>query len=140
MEEVKEAQAVEAPAVEALEVPVKTLAEVAAENVGIQNTLEVVKFGVAVAKAIDEAKKNDGKIDLKDLCLLFPIAPLVVPMINDIALVPKELGDLSEVELQALLAEASALLGESGDKTAVKVLAALKFAHAGYDLYKAFAA
>lgn len=111
----------------------------AAESVGIQNTLEVVAFGVALAKAIDEAKK-DGKIGLEDIGQLFPVAPLVVPMVDGIGQIPKELGDLDEVEIEALMAEAAKLLGgENNAKTVMRVKAALKFAHAGYDLYKAFA-
>lgn len=119
----------------------KALSLLAAESVSIQNTLEVVQFGVALAEAIKKAKENDGKINLGDIGLLFPVAPLVVPMINDIGQVPKELGDLSEDELAALLAEVSKILGsdEGATKLAIKVKAAIKFAHAGYDLYVAFA-
>lgn len=113
----------------------------AEEKYDIKNTLEVVQFGVALAKAIDEAKKNDGKIDLADIGLLFPVAPLVVPMVEGIGTIPKELGDLSEAELEVLLAKAAEILGGTNNAaTVVKVKAALKFAHAGYDLYKAFAA
>lgn len=114
------------------------LASVVAGNKGIQNSLEVIKFGVALAKAIDAAKA-DGKIDLGDLGQLFPVAPLVVPMIDGIAEVPKELGDLDDVEMEALLAEAAVILGSSGPETVAKIKAALQFARAGYDLYKAFA-
>ena len=114
-------------------------ASAAAGNVGISNTLEIVAFGVALAKAIDEAKKDDGKIDLKDIGKLFPVAPLVVPMINGIDQVPKEFSDLDQAELDLLMAEAGKILGESGAKTVLRVKAALKFAAAGYELYEAFA-
>lgn len=113
-----------------VEVPVKQ---------GIQNALEVVQFGVALAKAIDEAKKNDGKVDAKDLHLLMPVVPLIVPMVKDVDQVPKELGDLDETELQILLDEAGKILSETNNaKLIVKVKAALKFAHASYELYAAF--
>lgn len=110
----------------------------AKEKLGIQNALEVVQFGVALAKAIDAAKA-DGKIDLADVGLLFPVAPLVVPMIDGIGHVPKELGDLDEDEMAALMEEAGKILGGVPAQTVKKVRAALKFAHAGYDLYMAFA-
>lgn len=111
----------------------------AKEQVGIKNALEVVAFGVALAKAIEEAKK-DGKLGLEDIGQLFPVAPLVVPMIEGIGEVPKELGDLDEVELEALMLEAGKILGGGVPaQTVKKVRAALKFAHAGYDLYMAFA-
>lgn len=111
-----------------------------AESIGIQNALEVVQFGVALAKAIEDAKKDDGKIDLKDIGKLFPVAPLVVPMINGIDQVPKELGDLDQAELEVLMSEAAKILGGSGAKTVLRVKAALKFASAGYELYEAFRA
>lgn len=116
-----------------------SLLAAAAENVGIQNTLEVVEFGVALVKAIDGAKA-DGKIDLADIGQLFPVAPLVVPMIDGVGQIPKELGDLSDEELELLLAEVSKIVGgsEQSAKLIVKVKAAIKFAHAGYDLYVAF--
>lgn len=111
----------------------------AAGKVDIKNTLEVVAFGVALAKAI-EAAKADGKLDLQDVAHLFPVAPLVVPMVDGIGQIPKELGDLDEVELEALMLEASKILGGGVPaQTVKKVRAALKFAHAGYDLYAAFA-
>lgn len=105
---------------------------------GVQNALEVVRFGVALAEAIEKAKA-DGKLGLEDLGLLFPMAPLVVPMIDGIGQVPKELGDLDQAELELLIAEAGKILGGANAKTIVKVKAALAFAHAGYGLYVAFA-
>lgn len=115
------------------------VASEAPKSFTIQNTLEVVQFGVALADAIDKAKA-DGKVDFKDVGLLFPVAPLVVPMIDGIDQVPKELGDLDEAEMAVLIAEASKLLGsEQNPKVILKVKAALKWAHASYDLYKAFA-
>lgn len=109
----------------------------AASQLGIQNTLEIVKFGVSMAEAIEKSKA-DGKIGLEDIGNLFPVAPLVVPMIEGIGQVPKELGDLDDAELEVLLAEAAKLLGADA-AVAVKVKASLRFAHAGYDLYMAFA-
>lgn len=111
----------------------------ASEKLSIKNTLEIVDFGVALAEAIEKSKA-DGHIGIEDIGNLFPVAPLVLPMINDIGMVPKELGDLDEEELEVLLADASKLLdGASNAQTVLKVKAALKFAHAGYDLYQAFA-
>lgn len=111
----------------------------AAESVGIQNIVEVIQFGAAVAKAIKEAKANDGKIDFKDVGLLFPVAPLVVPVIDGIGQIPKELGDLDEAELAALLAEVAKALGaDNNAKLVIQIKAGLKFAHAGYEFYKTF--
>lgn len=109
-----------------------------AEAIGVQNVVEIIQFGAAVAKAIKEAKA-DGKIDLKDVGLLFPVAPLVVPMIDGIGQVPKELGDLDDSELAVLLAEVGKALGaESNAKLALQIKAGLKFAHAGYEFYRTF--
>lgn len=106
---------------------------------GIQNVVEIIQFGAAVSKAIKEAKANDGKIDFKDVGLLFPVAPLVVPMIDGITLVPKELGDLDENELAVLLSEVAKALGsENNPKLVLQIKAGLKFAHAGYEFYKTF--
>lgn len=111
----------------------------AAESVGIKNIVEVIAFGAAVAKALAEAKKNDGKIDFADIGQLFPVVPLLAPMIDGIGEVPKELGDLDEVELEALMAEVSKVLGsESNAKLVMQIKAGLKFAHAAYELFKSF--
>lgn len=130
-----ERAAVKSEAVEAKAAQVKA----AAESVGIQNIVEVIQFGAAVAKAIKEAKANDGKIDFKDVGLLFPVAPLVVPMVDGIGQIPKELGDLDEAELAALLAEVAKALGaDNNAKLVLQIKAGLKFAHAGYEFYKTF--
>lgn len=109
------------------------------EKIGIQNVVEIIAFGSAVAKALKEAKANDGKIDFKDIGLLFPVAPLVVPMIDGITQVPKELGDLDAGEIEILLAEVSKALGsENNAKLVLQIKAGLKFAHAGYEFYRTF--
>lgn len=130
----------ERAAVEAAAVEAKASEDAAiAEAVGVQNVVEIIQFGAAVAKAIKEAKENDGKIDFKDVGLLFPVAPLVVPMIDGIGQVPKELGDLDDAELAVLLAEVGKALGaESHAKLALQIKAGLKFAHAGYEFYRTF--
>lgn len=110
-----------------------------AEAIGVQNVVEIIQFGAAVAKAIKEAKANDGKITFADVGLLFPVAPLVVPMIDGIGQVPKELGDLDDAELAVLLAEVGKALGaENNAKLALQIKAGLKFAHAGYEFYRTF--
>lgn len=124
----------------AVAVAKQELLAAAEESIGVKETLEVVEFALGLSKALAEAKSNDGKIDLKDIGLLFPIAPLLIPAIDGVISVPKELGDLSEEELEVLLAKAAEVLGgEHNAKVVLKVKAAIKFAHAGYDLYKAFA-
>lgn len=106
---------------------------------GIDNTVAFVKFGGALAGAI-KAAKADGKFDVGDLALIFPVVPLVGPMIAGVGQVPKELGDLSSAELDLLVAEVAKIEG-IGDKADVilKIKASLKFAHAGYEMYNAFA-
>lgn len=111
----------------------------ALESRGIQETLEFIRFGVGIEKAIAGAKA-DGKVDFADLGQLFPLAPLAVAAVDGIGNIPKELGDLEDAELEVLIAEAGAIVGsDNRAKTIEKIRAALKFAHAGYDLYKAFA-
>lgn len=111
----------------------------AAADPGIQNSLEVVAFGVALVKAIAAAKANDGKFNLADVPLLFPIIPLIGPAVEDVGHIPAELGALDDAELEVLLEKASELLGGANRAaTVLKVKAALKFANAGKDLFLAF--
>lgn len=106
---------------------------------GVENIIKLVKFGDALEKAVKGAKA-DGKIDAKDLGQLFPLVPLVEPLVGGAGQIPKELKDLSAAELDIVVAEVSKLEG-IGSKVEVlqKIRASLKFAHAGYDLYNAFA-
>lgn len=81
----------------------------------ITNTLEVIALGLGLTQATIASISDDGKITWADAAKLSPIAPLVMPAIKDIALVPKELADLQEDELvrikEFIIANASSIPG-----------------------------
>lgn len=106
---------------------------------GVENVVNLVKFGGAIAAAI-KAAKADGKLDAADLGLLFPVVPMFGPVLSGIGKIPKELGDLSQAELDAVVAEVSKIEG-IGDRAnvLVKIKAGINFGYAGFKLYEAFA-
>ncbi len=108
-------------------------------SLGVEATLTVLKFVVALEQAVVAAEADDGKITIVDAMKLAPVVPLVGPMIGALHAVPAEIGDLDEHELELVLEEASVMLGGAGKPaTILKVKAALKFADAGYELFLAF--
>jgi len=72
------------------------------EKYGIKETSEVFDAINALVVAGKEAKQNDGKIDLNDAGLVLPALIKMPTAINGIGMVPKELGDLSEAEIEQL--------------------------------------
>ena len=110
-----------------------------AEVVGVKNIKEVVVAGAKIYGTIAEAKRNDGKIDLKDVFLLMPLIQPVSDAVADINQVIPEFKDLSVAEAGELTAAVMAELGMVEEKAKMqieKVLLALK---ANYEAVKAFA-
>jgi hypothetical protein len=68
----------------------------------IKNTKEVLDLAFAGGMAVKNALA-DGKIDLQDVGHLMPVIMLAGPALEDIALVPKEIGDLNAQEAQELM-------------------------------------
>lgn len=103
---------------------------------GIKETKEVLALGFSLGKALKSAKENDGKIDLNDIGLLLTVIPNVVPAVNDISLVPKELKDLDAAEGQELLDYARQELGDtlSDEELVAQIAAGLEFGIAGLKL------
>lgn len=66
----------------------------------VKDVVIVVARSVAVGV---EAKQNDGKIDFKDLPLLFKVVPAFGPMIDGIQNVPEQLADMDESEAGELV-------------------------------------
>lgn len=105
---------------------------------GNQNLKEVISAACKVFNAVSEAKKNDGKIDLKDIYLLVALVPNIQVAVENVDQVVPEAKDLSVEEMADLVAVISADLGglDADTKNKVeKVLLALK---ANYEAIKAF--
>lgn len=69
------------------------------EQYGIDETIDVLEFGFSFSSTIQEALKNDGKVDFKDAMLFVGLLFNQLPKaITGIQLVPKELKDLSDDE------------------------------------------
>lgn len=102
----------------------------------IQNTKEVLVLMVKAGEAFKLANA-DKKIDFNDLGYLMTVLPAAQPAINDIGLIPKELGDLDEAEMSELknliLADLGGLMGE--EKLLLQISAGLDLLHAGYKFY-----
>jgi len=84
----------------------------------VKNTLEVMKLGASISKAIKNAKA-DGKVDANDMLHLIPVMGDVGPAIDGISLVPKEIMDLDMEESELLITEAGKMVGEILEKEAL---------------------
>ncbi|MGL4556282.1 MAG: hypothetical protein ACRCV5_02180, partial [Afipia sp.] len=57
----------------------------------MKNVKDIVVVALGVSMALDQAKANDGKIDLNDIGLLIPVGMKVPEAINDAKLAKDEL-------------------------------------------------
>jgi hypothetical protein len=109
------------------------------EQFDIKNSKEVLRFAFALGNSVKQAKANDGKIDMMDIGLLMQVIPLMGPAFEDIALVPKELKDLSleeGKELQEMIvSEFGALI--SKEKVVEQINLGFKAALSIYEFIKA---
>ena len=87
---------------------------------GIKETKEVLDFMFAGAGAVKNSLA-DGKIDLNDLGHLMPVVLAAGPAFTDITKVPKELGDLTIVEAEAVMLHMSKRLNVLIDDAALRV-------------------
>lgn len=85
---------------------------------GIGALEAVVGLVAEIAQDLKKAKE-DGKIDLADAALLFPIFNKALPVIQNIDKLGVELKDLDATEVQKLAGEVLAGLGLSDPKMAV---------------------
>jgi hypothetical protein len=86
------------------------------QKYGIKETTEVIDFGLALFSAVVESLKNDGKITFADLPNFGPAVLAVPAAIGDVQLVPAELGELSETEIEQIAAHVLARFPTVGEK------------------------
>ena len=103
---------------------------------GIKETKEVldlvltcVNVGVNVAA--------DGKVGVEDGAQLMQLLPVVGPAFGDIAIVPKELAELSGEEAAELVAHIGGKLALNNEQVVNIINKSLKTLHAAYELYMA---
>jgi hypothetical protein len=109
------------------------------EVVAIQNLKEIVLAGLKSYQALAEAKKNDGKIDLKDLALILPVVPHYIDAIQGAGEVGAELKDLSTEEAAELVSLISQEIGVAvSPELHVKIEKILLAVKANYEAVRAF--
>lgn len=97
----------------------------AAQQYGIKETKEALDLAfAAIHCGISIAE--DKKVDLQDLTHVIALVPMLQPGLGDIALVPKEIGELSTEEANELVAYAAAKLTLPGAKAKIYVAYSLK--------------
>ncbi len=106
---------------------------------GIQNLKEIVVAGMKSFGVVVQAKKNDGKIDMNDLPLLFQLVPFYQVAIEDADQAIPEMKDLSPEEASELVAAVVAELGGVEADVAIKIEKVLLALKANYEAVKAFA-
>lgn len=100
---------------------------------------DVIDFALAAVKVF-YAAEADGKIDLNDLALLFPLIPSAQAALSGADQIPAELKDLDPTEAAELVARVMAGFTVSDPKARQIIDASLKFALDGFSLYKAIKA
>lgn len=113
---------------------------------GIKETKEALDLALGAVKA-GLAVSADGKVDLNDLSHVLALVPKIQPAIDQIELVPKELGDLDAAEAAELVAHIATNLQVTDEKAKIYIASGLKIVHKAYlivvdvrDMQKALAA
>lgn len=104
---------------------------------GIEETKDVILFGVSAANAVIASLKDDGKITVKDFPNL--IAPMMkLPAaLSGLNYVPAELADLTEVEKDELIQFVKANLEVDDAKAQAIIQKSIEAAYSIYNLVKA---
>lgn len=102
---------------------------------GIEETLDVVDFGVAIANGAVKSLK-DGKVGISDIPHF--ISPLIkLPTaLTGIDKVPAEIGDIDDVELEKLINHVKANLDVDNEKAMEIVQRSLTLIYDAYNLVK----
>jgi len=102
---------------------------------GIEETKQVVSFGTALTNALIRAFE-DGKLSLTDLPLLMSPFMRLFPAISGINLIPNEIEDLSDAELEELKNQVTEELELNDAQASLIVEYSLQVIHDVYALYK----
>jgi hypothetical protein len=110
--------------------------ETAPVTYGTKETKDVLVLAFKLGGAV-KASMADGKFDFNDAGNFFPVIPSVGPAFENIGLIPKEMGDLTEAEALDLEATISQEVGEliSKEKLVLQINSGLKLVHAMYEFY-----
>lgn len=87
---------------------------------GIKETKEALALVIGLANVASAAAK-DGKIDMNDIALIFPLISKIQPAIDSVGVIPKEIGDLSSEEAAELITMVGAELAIVDEKAKVVI-------------------
>lgn len=90
-------------------------------EIGIQNTLEVIELGIALGGAFRSAKADDGSISAADIAHLIAVVPKVSPAVSGIGEIPAELKDLDDAEVEQIIGHVQELVGTVSSEKAVAI-------------------
>jgi hypothetical protein len=106
----------------------------------MKEILDVVYFGLELAKSIHESLADDGKITLTDIVKFGPVITAVVPAIVGIGDVMTELKNFKPEQLELIKDRVEAKLPDIGDKWITVAASALTIASETFKVIKAFQA
>jgi hypothetical protein len=106
----------------------------------MKEVLEVVDFGLELAKSIHLSLADDGKITLSDIAKFGPVISTVVPALVGIGEITAELKQFKPDQLSEIKAHIEAKLPGIGDKWVVTAVSALTIASETFKIIKAFQA
>lgn len=102
------------------------------QSIGIQNTKEMLKFIVTLGMSVDKALE-DGKVSVLDLPLIMAPMSAAPAAFGDMALIPKEVSDLSAEEKAELVSYFETEFDIKDDKAEHMIEKALKLGLAVYE-------
>ena len=108
-------------------------------EIGITETLDAVDFAVSFANSIVLAYE-DGALNLSDFQYAMGPFMKIPSVLSGMSLIPAELSNLSQEELDQIIAKVQAELEVDSEKAKEIVVKALKLAYAIYELVKVFQA
>lgn len=83
---------------------------------GVNETLEVISFGMFVGKGVFDSLAGDNKIDVSDYTNFLPALMQVPDALTGISEIPKEMGELAPEEMILIRDHVLAALPEIGEK------------------------
>lgn len=107
--------------------------------VGIQETKDVLLFGMALGNAIYASVADDGHVTLGDAANFVPAISAMPDALKNISEVPKELKDLDENELAEIRELVLSKIPDIGDKWLIVARESINIGISGMRIYGAFA-
>jgi len=90
-------------------------------NAELNELVQLIDFTFTLIDALTQAKQNDGKIDLRDFPLLFPVIMTASPAFDNISVIPNAWMNSSQEDRDAIVAYFKTRFDLPNDEIEVKI-------------------